>query len=313
MKLPKRYTARPARREDVDRLVGLMGACERHDFGSADPARAEILFMWGRVGFDLTRDARFVLAADGAVAGYGHVGGYDPSVEISSWIHVHPDHRGSGIGSGLLGWAEAHAAQKLAVGTVAPFRATCPAIDLAARALLDRRGFIHVRSFWQMEKTLSPDEARGSDPPGIAIRVSIADADDRSIYRIFDEAFRDHFGMVHYPFEDWQQEFRSGDEYDPTLVFIAEEGAEPVGANFTFVDEGIGWVAELGVRQAWRGRGIGRALLLRSFAELSRRGVKIVRLGVDAANSTGATHLYERAGMSVRREWHVHEKAISRD
>jgi mycothiol synthase len=311
--LPEGYTARPAKHEDLDGMVELVEACQTHDFGSADPSRAEIVFDWGRARFDLARDARFVLASDGVIAGYGQVGGYDPSVELFSWIHVHPEHRGRGIGSALLGWAEDDARRKLAAGTSAPLRVNCPAVDTAARELFEDRGFAHVRSFWQMERMLAPDEAPGTDPDGIAIRASVAEADDRDLYRIFDEAFMDHFGYVHYAFEDWQQEFRSGAEYDPTLVFIAHEGAEPVGANFTLIDEGLGWVAELGVRRDWRGRGVGRALLLRSFAELARRDVEVVRLGVDTANATGATRLYERAGMSARREWTVYEKEISRD
>jgi hypothetical protein len=32
------------------------------------------------------------------------------------------------------------------------------------------------------------------------------------------------------------------------------------------------------------------------------------RLNVDAQNATGATRLYERVGMRVRREWLMYEK-----
>jgi hypothetical protein len=35
-----------------------------------------------------------------------------------------------------------------------------------------------------------------------------------------------------------------------------------------------------------------------------------VRLNVDADNATGATQLYERVGMHVRREWIVFEKSL---
>jgi mycothiol synthase len=311
--LPDGYVARGATREDLDQLVELVGAGERHDFGTADPARGEILYDWGRVGFDLARDARFMVAPGGVIAGYGQVVAYDPSVQVLSWVHVHPEQRGRGIGHALLGWAEDHAKEKLVAGSSAPFRTSAPAGDLAARALLRQHGFTHVRSDWQMERELSPDEEAVPAPDGIAIRASAAELDDRALYRVSDESFRDHFGYQHYPFDDWRKEFQGIPEYDSTLVFIAEEGPEPVGLTIALIDEGIGWVAELGVRWAWRGRGIGRALLARSFAELARRDIAIVRLSVDAANTTGATRLYERAGMSLRREWHVYEKEISRD
>jgi ribosomal protein S18 acetylase RimI-like enzyme len=58
-----------------------------------------------------------------------------------------------------------------------------------------------------------------------------------------------------------------------------------------------GWVATLGVRRAWRGRGIARSLLATAFAEYRRRGKRGVSLGVDAESPTGANRLYERVGM----------------
>ena len=58
----------------------------------------------------------------------------------------------------------------------------------------------------------------------------------------------------------------------------------------------------LGVRRAWRRQGLGEALLLHSFAEFRRRGLTRGTLGVDASSATGATRLYERAGMSVYRD-----------
>ncbi len=62
---------------------------------------------------------------------------------------------------------------------------------------------------------------------------------------------------------------------------------------------GGGYVAALGVARPWRGKGLGRALLLRTFAEFYARGVPRVTLGVDAESPTGATKLYESVGMSI--------------
>ena len=45
-------------------------------------------------------------------------------------------------------------------------------------------------------------------------------------------------------------------------------------------------------------QGLGEALLLHSFQEFSRRGCTRGTLGVDASSPTGATRLYERAGMT---------------
>ena len=59
-----------------------------------------------------------------------------------------------------------------------------------------------------------------------------------------------------------------------------------------------------------RGRGVGRALLEHGFALLAARGVERIQLNVDSQNATGATRLYERAGMTIRRSFDCYEKAL---
>ncbi|HYU58389.1 MAG TPA: GNAT family N-acetyltransferase [Actinomycetota bacterium] len=71
-----------------------------------------------------------------------------------------------------------------------------------------------------------------------------------------------------------------------------------------------GWIAELGVRPAWRDRGIGVALLRASFARFARLGLREALLSVDSENATGATCLYERVGMRSRFRFDFYEKAI---
>ena len=73
---------------------------------------------------------------------------------------------------------------------------------------------------------------------------------------------------------------------------------------------GAGWVGSLGVRRPWRKRGLGEALLLHSFAEFYKRGTKTIGLGVDAQNPTGATRLYQKAGMHVASEAVIYEKEL---
>ena len=52
------------------------------------------------------------------------------------------------------------------------------------------------------------------------------------------------------------------------------------------------------------------ALLRHSFAEFYRRGTTKVSLRVDAENLTGATRLYERAGMHQVFDAVVYEKQL---
>jgi ribosomal protein S18 acetylase RimI-like enzyme len=52
------------------------------------------------------------------------------------------------------------------------------------------------------------------------------------------------------------------------------------------------------------------ALLLNAFRQFHERGERRVGLGVDADSPTGATRLYERAGMRVVEETAVYRKDL---
>ena len=91
----------------------------------------------------------------------------------------------------------------------------------------------------------------------------------------------------------------AGEMIGPSLWFLAVAGEELVGANLCFAGSIGGYVAQLAVRRDRRGRGLGLALLRHGFAELYRRGERQVWLHVDTENRTGATRLYELAGMRV--------------
>src|SRR4029079_12656768 len=101
-------------------------------------------------------------------------------------------------------------------------------------------------------------------------------------------------------------------EFDPTLWPIALDrlSGEVAGFSLNRYRMGIGWIRTLGVRRRWRKRGLGEALLLHSFDEFYKRGTKTIGLGVDAQSPTGATRLYQRAGMHVAAEYVIYEKEL---
>jgi ribosomal protein S18 acetylase RimI-like enzyme len=122
------------------------------------------------------------------------------------------------------------------------------------------------------------------------------------LYEVDQASFAEDWGFRPTSFESFNEELR-GEDWDPSLVFLAEAGEETVGHVVSFLFETRGHVGILGVLKEWRRRGIGRSLLRRSFAELAGRGMPEVRLGVDAQNVHGAVALYEGVGMSVHRRY----------
>jgi ribosomal protein S18 acetylase RimI-like enzyme len=137
-----------------------------------------------------------------------------------------------------------------------------------------------------------------SSPQGISIRRFDPDADVETMYRLLEEGFSEHWGFKPTPFEDWRLVMDRAD-YDPDLWLIADDEGRAVGGLIGIVPAGVGFVRDLAVLKDWRGRGIGAALLERSFNAFQKKGQDRVLLNVDASNETGAVRLYERVGMRV--------------
>jgi ribosomal protein S18 acetylase RimI-like enzyme len=75
-------------------------------------------------------------------------------------------------------------------------------------------------------------------------------------------------------------------------------------------EEDLGWVSSLGVRRPWRRQGLALAILHHAFREFAARGKPRAGLGVDSQNLTGATRLYEKAGMRLVREGREYELLV---
>jgi mycothiol synthase len=100
------------------------------------------------------------------------------------------------------------------------------------------------------------------------------------------------------------------DDFDPSFWFLAIDSDTVVGTALCYARERIGWVRNLGVRRDWRGRGLGLALLQHAFAAFYAHGYTCVGLGVDAQSPTGATRLYQRAGVRVTEEYETYQKTL---
>jgi mycothiol synthase len=303
--LPAGYSSRPATWDDLDAVVALVNACDRADVGFEEPVREHLEEDWRMPAFHLASGTLMVHAEDGTLAAYAQASSLNPSLSLDGLGSVHPDHRRRGLGAALVDWIEDRAA---AVGTPKLYNGVS-STDEPANRLLKRRGYAHVRTFWHMQIDLG-SPVPTTPPAGIEIRPYRLDADAKAVFDAIEEAFQDHWGYEPYPFDHHVE--RMG-RVDPRLAPLATEDEEVVGVAVGRRVEGAGWIDVVAVRRAWRGRGIAKALLLRSFEGFAELGVGSVLLNVDSENPTGATRLYEKAGMRERRSFHLFEKHLRED
>jgi mycothiol synthase len=307
--LPAGYSQRPASWADVDAIVALTKACDLADSGVEDPVREILEEDWRQPGHDLERNTAVVEAPDGSMAAYVGVYGVNPERSLDVNARVHPAHRGRGIGGAVVDWAQARAAELVPPGATSMLYPAAVATDAAARRLFEDRGFREARVFWHMERELSAAPASVAPPDGCEIRPYDHGRDAGALYEVLEEAFEDHWGHEPYPREAHARDMARADH---GLIWLAVCDGEPVGGLIARLVEGSGWIDDVGVRRPWRGRGLGRALLLTAFAALAGRGVSTVALNVDSDSPTSAPSLYDGVGMHVRRAWQLYERPVGR-
>jgi mycothiol synthase len=304
------YTIRHPELADLDAVHAVIVASEIEEFGESEGfSRDELEGDWKQL--DLGKDAWVAVAPDGSLAGYGYV--HDRRhVRLDVEVYVHPAHYGRGIGTTLVRLAEARAKQHVPLappGTRVVVNNWINALNAEARSLLEREGYAPVRYFFRMEIEFSEEPAATSWPAGVAVRSGAADEDLRPFYETSEEAMADHWGHVSRSYDEWRER-KTGSNFDPSLWFLALDGSAPAAAAMCSISDSLGWVDTLAVRKPWRRRGLGYALLAHAFRELYRRGMRRMALGVDAESPTGATRLYERAGMHIGQQYATYGKEL---
>jgi mycothiol synthase len=322
-KLSSSYTARMADMSDLPAIVKVEDRYSRHYTNSPGVSLERQQTEYSTPGFVVENSVRLVEDKNGTVVAVAELWDEsDPAVHPYLWMTVDPDHENQGLEAYLLEWAEERAMQvfdrvdpELRVALRSHTNSVVKSLSEAKLAA----GMKKIRHSFQMRIEMNEPPPEPVWPAGISLRQYDPERDAREVYQVDEEAFQDHFGFVkedpEIGFERFMHHLTGDKTYDPSMWYLAVNEEDQIVAicinrRYGMEEKDVGWVATLGVRRAWRRKGIARALLLKSFGEFYKRGKVKVGLGVDAESLTGALDLYKKVGMHVHRQYDLYEKVL---
>jgi mycothiol synthase len=231
--------------------------------------------------------ASFLASSNDEVLGSAHVGVEGHRPEPLASIYVFPDHRRCGAGSALYravsGWAAEQGHSSL--------RGTVRESDAESRRWAERRGFGEIGRDSLLVLDLASVDPEVEPPPGVEI-VSWAERPElaRGMYEVAVEAYPDIPGNENdpmEPFEDWLAHDMGGSGDLPEATFVAVADGEAVGyAKFSLTSARprVAFHDITGVKRAWRGRGIARALKAAEIAWAKQAGYERLETMNEARN-----------------------------
>jgi len=168
------------------------------------------------------------------------------------------------------------------------------------RMALEDTGWTSVKEYWNLRWKSENRHLleKVSIPEGFGIRKLELDTDIKIFTEIQNESFSEHWGFCPNTVEEITARIlmeRSGEEG----ILLVHEGTRIAGYNWTlYASNGsaaIGWVGMTGVHPDYRGKKLGKAIVLTGMHKLFERGANRIELEVDSEN-VPARELYYKLG-----------------
>jgi mycothiol synthase len=178
------------------------------------------------------------------------------------------------------------------------------------RELYEKLGMTFARQFLRMERSLHEPIDEPAQIEGVTIRNYHRPEDNVGACAAYNDSFSDHWDHHEESQEQWDKGVAHASRR-PDLSWLAEvDGVPGKFGGFCLCvvyeeanrEKGVkeGWIELLGTTREWRGRGLGRSLLLHGLRSLKSDGLDTALLMVDSESPTGANLLYEKAGFRVK-------------
>ena len=309
-------TVRPPTLADAPALLDVVRADEGAATGRVVTTRSDVEETLSPTVTTLVDDQWVAVDVHGQPAVWVALNDHGDTVFQDVEAYRHPARADEAVRHALVARAHDRARERAcAAGLAEAFVLSgCDADDTVMASTLRSLGMEHRRTFHRMHLDLTDHTPRPRDVPGVVLApFDGSDQAWRDLHAVMEASFAEHFAYA--PMS--ADRFRAATEADPApdrdLWRVATVDGQMVGAVVTSgrnAESGGGYVRELGVLPSFRGRGIGAALLTRTFADYRNRGRTWVQLSVDIENGSGAVGLYEAVGMRSDREVHAYLRAL---
>ncbi|HUS14402.1 MAG TPA: GNAT family N-acetyltransferase [Chloroflexia bacterium] len=226
------------------------------------------------------RPSRFLVYDDGTLVGYASLDG-DREPELCGMVH--PDHRRRGLGRALYEAVLRECRDRAATEMLV----ICESASTAGRAFVGGTGAVYDFAEHHMERDAGPDTDNYSGDGRVTVERVKPDTASL-IAPILAVSFEDTEASV--------TRRITADFADPdTTYYLGRLGDTPVGALKVYHWGTKAGIYAFGVLPAYRGQGLGRAILMQTLALLPAEGMTRFALEVETDN-TPAVRLYESTG-----------------
>lgn len=319
---------RPTVAGDLDALAALIKRIAVVEQAHWYPQRSEVAAALEDPVNPAAQNTVLGVDSDGELRAYGAVQKNPDGDKAIIQGGVDPLWYRRGVGAAILAWQEAQAAARFAADNaaaenaagghhVAKVRSHVEEGNAGQRALLASAGYSVVRYYSQMQRSLAQIPTVAV-PDGISIVVLTPELSE-AVRRAHNETFADHWGSEPRSPQRWEVQMQHEHaRWDLSTAAVDNATGEVAAYQLATVDpdeategsSGEGYTELLGVRRAWRGRGLAPALLADAMTRFAAAGLDRAGLEVDTENPSGALGLYERMGYLPLRRTMVWDKLL---